>query len=140
MSKIDTIKNITVIQDLGTASDFYQKFNINNQPDECIIRSVSYVGPTVSDISGTYLLWSDMINDFICSFSACVNTNDLVNITTHIINTSPQRTIHFKHPINFSNNIRFVLYRIGSGNNIADPSTLLTGELAVLIDFITYKK
>jgi hypothetical protein len=138
MSKIDFIKNITVYQDFGTTTDYFQKFNINNQPDECVIRSVSYSGPTGTDFSGTYMIWSDMINDFICSFSIDASNTGAKPI--HNINISPQTHIHFKQPINFSNNIRFVLYLVGVGNNISTPSTSLHGDLSMNIDFITYKK
>lgn len=140
MSKIDFIKNITVFQDFSFGvTDFYQKFNINNQPDECIIRSISYVGPIAPllDIPGIYMIWSDLINDYICSFAIDGKTSG--SYWPAIINASPQIQIHLKQPINFSNNIRFVLYKVDPGNAI-NRSTFLLGQFSMNIDFITYKK
>jgi hypothetical protein len=139
MSKIDFIKNISIYQDFSATTDFYQKLNINNQPDECIIRSISYSGPT-TDSSGGYLIWSDMINDFIGSFAVDSSTYGGTK-TSHNVNISPQINIHFKYPINFSNNMRFVLYGVVNGNPmIITPVGGLTGEFTMNIDFITYKK
>ena len=60
---IESIKNVTIFTDLSSGVDFTQNVIINNQPDECVVRSISYAGDETVDPKGTYLIWSDLIND-----------------------------------------------------------------------------
>jgi hypothetical protein len=139
MSKIEFIKNITIFQDFSTGvTNFNQYLNINNQPDECIIRSISYAGPTATDISGTYLIWSNLTNDYICSFS--IDASNTGAKPTHNMNISPNIQIHFKQPLVFYKYVQFVLYVVIAGNTQATPSILLHGDFSMNLDFITYKK
>jgi hypothetical protein len=131
--EIESIKNITVYQGL-TTTDFYQNVTINNQPDECIIRSINYAGPS-TDTTGVYLIWSDLINDFIGSFA--VRTD---GTTGQAFNLNPQIKLLLTNK-QVPSNLHFVLYTVGNGSRVViQAGTLLSGDLSISMDFIQYKK
>ena len=139
MSDIESIKNVTFYQDLGTSSDFSQIANINNHPDQCIIRAISYAGAK-TDIYGVYLVWCDIIQDFIGSFSVSTVATASTDVTFNIT-TSPQTTIQLKNPVNSVSQLRFVIYAVNAGNRQAVTlNGALTGDFSISMDFIAYKK
>ena len=136
MSKIASVKNITIYTCLATASDFNQNVNIVNHPDECIVRTISYSGPA-TDTTGTYLIWSSLINDFIGSF--VVNTNS--NAATNATSTNARTVIKFQEAINNVSNLHFSIYTVATGQRtLIQAQSLLAGDLAISLDFIKYKK
>ncbi len=138
MSNIASIKNVCIYQDLGTDSDFYQAVNIANKPDQCIIRSITYAGPN-TDIYGAYIIWSDLINDFIGSFSVSADTTAGSDVTFSAT-TCPQTTLHFPNPINNMSQIHFVIYGVNAGTRQAETlNGALSGDLVIQLDFIKYK-
>lgn len=133
---IESIKNVTIFTDLSSGVDFTQNVIINNQPDECVVRSISYAGDETVDPKGTYLIWSDLINDYVGSFSIGNN----VALDYLAINTNPQTRIFLKNkPLASNSTLRFAVHSVGVGNRVS-AVVALSGELAVCLDFIKYTK
>ena len=141
MSKIQSVKNVTIYNDLGAlgaTGRFNQNLNLNNQPSECIVRSISYCGYPV-DTPGMYLIWSSIINDYIGSFALRLN-GTVANYTSNV-NTTPQTLITFQNPVGVNNLAQFIIMVVDPGTGLAVAVTnQLTGELAIGLDFIQYKK
>ena len=133
MSDIVSIVNLVAYQGL-TGASFVQKTNLTHiQPQECVIRSINYLAaPT--DLSGTYLIYSNLINGFIGSFSVATD-----GIHTSAINFCPQTRIFLGNKTNFANEISFAIYAINIGANPPTQYSSLAGDLAITIDFIQYK-
>jgi hypothetical protein len=93
-------------------------------PDEVVIRSINFNG-LVSD-THLYVIWCNIINDNIGSF--CGGT---------ISPQSPQTRIWIRGQI--PNNLEFRLQTptVAAG---LQPVTAMTGDLAITMDFIKYKR
>ena len=141
MSKIQSVKNVTIYNDLGAlgaTGRFNQNLNLNNQPSECIVRSISYCGYP-SDTPGMYLIWSSIINDYIGSFAVKLN-GTAANYTSNV-NMTPQTLLTFQNPTGVNNQVQFIIMTIENGTGLAIAVTnQLIGELAIGLDFIQYKK
>jgi hypothetical protein len=133
--EIENIKNVTIIQDFTTATSFLQNVHVAFKPDECIVRAISYTGPN-TDGTGVYLIWSDLINDFIGTFGVSVT----VAADTHNINVFPNIRILLKNCQPFNTQMSFKLYTVVSGNTQVATSTNLAGDFTMSLDFISYKK
>jgi hypothetical protein len=136
MPEIKSIKNITITQDFSATIDFYIKPYLLETPDECVIRGISYEGPT-TDTSGIYLVWCDLINDFICSFAVDASTIGGTKLT-HNINVCPQSRIIINTSSIYSQ-IHLKIFSLDVGN-VYIPCTTLTGEFALTLEFVKYKK
>ncbi len=130
MSNIKSIINFTAVRGL-TSATFTAKANINNAPDECVIRAINYTGPG-TDLAGTYLIQSNLTNDFIGSFALAPD-----GVHPASVNTNPQTRIFLQNKTNFTD-MSFTIYIVNAGGNPPTPYALLTGNLAVSIDFIHY--
>ena len=128
MSNIKSIINFTAVRGLNSAS-FTAKSNINNAPDECVIRAINYTSPG-TDAPGTYLIQSSLTNGFIGSFSLAPDGVNPVGV-----NTNPQTRIFLQNKTNFAD-MSFTIYVVNAGDNPPTPSGLLVGDLAISIDFI----
>ena len=137
MNKIESINNVTIFTDFSISTNFSQTVTINNLPDQCIVRSISYSGAT-TDTTGVYLIWSDIINDYIGSFVL----RNTVAADGHVFNSTPQTVIDLHNkPMNSNSSLQFVIYRVGVGERTPVPAgTSLIGEIAISLDFIKYKK
>ena len=130
MPNIKAIKNLTVYQDLDTNTEIEVNPRIFVQPDVCVVRCISY-SAIQGDLTGNYLVWSDLTQDFIGTFA--------LNTIEHI-NVYPQTMFTVLNPINTNSNIKFKIYSVENGNQQAAPiSNELTGKISIQMDFITYK-
>lgn len=136
MKDIQSIKNVTVYQDLNTSTDFYQNLSLYGDCSDCIVRSITYSGPAIAE-QGCYLIWCDLVNDFIGSFAIIVNATDT---TQNPINSNPQTHIHLREPLPSNSTIHFKIYNVSAGNRQAVATSTLSGDLAICLDFISYKK
>lgn len=137
MSKYEMIKNVVVFNDLSTTTDF--TFNIgplSMNPDICIVRSISYAGQK-NDVEGTFLIWSDIANDYIGSFAT--NKMDSDEQTT-CINLSPQTVILTKQPIMNNTDRSFKIHQVDVGNKQIEADAQLYGDFSITLEFVTYKK
>jgi hypothetical protein len=133
MSDIVSIVNLVAYQGL-TGASFVQKTSLTHiQPQECVIRSINYSAAS-TDVSGTYLIYSNLINNFIGSFSIALDGTH-----TSAINTSPQTRIFLGNKTNFANEISFTIYIINTGANPPTQWSTLTGDLSISMDFIQYR-
>ena len=86
-----------------------------------------------------YLIWSSIINDYIGSFALRLN-GTVANYTSNV-NTTPQTLITFQNPVGVNNQAQFIIMVVDPGTGLAVAVTnQLTGELAIGLDFIQYKK
>ena len=132
MSDIKSIINVTATQGL-TSGSFTHTKAINNTPDVCIIRSINYAGP-INELGGMYLIRSSITGDFIGSFSI----TPIATVATSV-NSNPQTTIMMSNKTAFDQ-IEFSIWVINSGSNVLSQYTGLTGDLAIHMDFVQYKK
>ena len=94
-------------------------------PDEVVIRSINFNG-LVSD-TRMYVIWCNIINDNIGSFCGGTSNNS---------SQSPQTRIWIRGQI--PNNLEFRL-QIPSLTGL-QPVLTMTGDLAITMDFIKYKR
>jgi hypothetical protein len=125
-----------ITQDLSATVSFYNKPFLSYTPDECVVRSLSYQGPTTA-ISGVYLIWCSLINDFICSFSVDASSLGGTKLT-HSVNVFPQTRIMINTNL-ICNEIQYKIYAIDPANNLVQCSTL-AGEMALTLEFVEYGK
>lgn len=112
------IKNATFVFS-GGVGDY--PLNLPFQPNQAIVRSISYAGPNDRE-SGVYMIRTSISQDFIGHFQVS-NYSVTVNPQTHILIKSPMQ-----QSINFS-----VHTPAGQGEWV---SVDLTGDLVISIDFI----
>ena len=133
MSRFDKIKNISILNDLTTnPSTWYQNSNLTFQPDECVVRQITYNGPPLLD--GAYLVWCNIINDFICSFAVNENSQDV----STCVNVCPGIIIKL-FPNSVPSSLQFTLYTINS-SSIPVVNTSSLGTIIINLDFYSYKK
>ena len=133
MSRFDKIKNLSIFNDLTTTpSTWYQNSNLTFQPDEMVVRQITYNGPPLLD--NCYMIWSNITNDFIGSFA--VNENSQ-NVST-CANVTPGTVIKIA-PNSVPQSLQFTLYTISSSNiPVVDTNSL--GMIIINLDFYSYKK
>ena len=129
MPEILSIKNVTASHEFAAVPAQFHH-TITSMPmhpiDEIVIRAVSWNGAVNDD--SLYLLWSNITNDFIGSFSG-----------ENIVPQSSGIRIILTHPP--PNVLEFKLFRPHTIND-APPnfSDNVTGKIAIHLDFISYKK
>ena len=118
MSEIEARKTIIISQDCKASEQWDAKFFVPFKPDEMIIRSVVHRTFDNREYE-TFLVWSDLIGDVICSaFDGC--------------NYCPQTVFVLKKDIGSQS--RFQIQNVdGSVGGATD------GKLAITIEFIKYK-
>lgn len=94
-------------------------------PDECVIRSITFNG-SLADTSA-YMIWCNLKNDFIGSFSG-----------GDITSASPQTRIRLNAPIN--NMLHFKLYSPNVANQPPLSAAAMTGDLIIHMDLIKYRR
>jgi hypothetical protein len=135
MPVIDYIKNVTVAGAFGTLIPLAGVPGIMSKPisgmpdpppDEVIIRAINWNGLAADN--QMYLLWSNITNDFVGSFCGG-------SLAPHF----PQTVIRLTAPV--PNNLEFKLYGvIGCNPAKYEFKDTVTGDLAVHLDFVRYKK
>ena len=123
MPRIKNIKNF-IVNASGSATSFMQDTKVAFQPDEAIVRQISYSGPVAQE-AGNFLVWSSLINDYIGSFQVN-NYGATSNPNIHIM-------IHSMLP----NTLEFRIDTVLS-NGTTVPYLGLTGDFTMHIDFIKY--
>jgi len=129
MREIESIKNITVSQSLAGVQGVFHH-TIKEMPihpvDEVVISAVTWSGR--QDDIELYLLWSNIENNFVTSFTGS-NTNPHFPNTRIIWTKPPPNVLEFKlyHPQLIEDVPPFFC------NNV-------DGEIAIHLEFITYKK
>jgi hypothetical protein len=115
-----------------------QSVNIPFHPDECIVRQITFVEPSVIAAVGMYFIWSSLKNDYIGTFAVSqnsYNTYTAVQLGQSSFMSNPQTVvIPGSHP----SAISFRIDALVNGNYV--PQTTLTGNVNVQIDFIKYKE
>jgi hypothetical protein len=130
MADIKSIINSTVTQGLTSAS-FAHNANINNQPHECVIRSINYSGP-VAEVAGTYLIRSSLTNGYIGSFAICPTAT-----IPSSVNSNPQTRIYLGNKL-VTGQITYTIYTVSGGTPV--QYNALVGSLSISMDFIEYLK
>jgi hypothetical protein len=126
-TNIQCIKNVTVTYRWAAeAGDFQKQLTgmPSVTPDEVIIRALNFNGQSAD--SNLYLVWSNLTNDFIASFCGGA-------LAPHF----PQTRIFLTNPV--PNFLQFKLYTPTQADRNLVVSTI-TGDLAIHMDFIYYKK
>ena len=130
MSNIEYIKNVTAYTSFARQTGEPGEFScqLTSMPDlmphEAIIRTIVFNGET-TDVN-VYLLWSNLTNDIICSFSGVASTA-----------VSPGIVIRFTGPI--PNNLEFKIFTPADVME-KDFVNVMKGDIAINIDFIKYKR
>lgn len=131
MSKVETIKNVAVYTDLMDSSANWNKdLNLGFEPDEVYVRQITYCGP--ADQDGAYLIWSNLNQGHIGSFSLF----DDPDRGSVCVNATPNTLI--KCQGNTPMNLQFQLFSIDSDSKPVH-STFLKGTLIINLDFVKYK-
>ena len=123
MPRIVAIKNFTAMGS-SSATEFRAKSNFGFQPDEAVIRQISYSGPNAQE-AGIFHIWSSLANDYIGCFEV---SNFGVTLTPHTL-------ILLKSPL--PNELSFRIDSVAA-DGTAIPYTGLVGDIGVRIDFIKY--
>ncbi len=126
MADIHYIKNVTAFSNFAaSAGEFSTQLTSmpDYNPDEVIIRALNFNGD-VAD-GNLYLVWSNLTNDYIGSFCGG-------SLSPHF----PQTKIHLNSPV--PNRLEFKLFTAIGG--AALQVTSMTGDLAIHMDFIKYKR
>ena len=124
MPRIKNIKNLTVTA-VGSATPFTAQTSFGFQPDEAIIRQITYFAPGIAQEVGNFLIWSSLINDYIGSFQ--------VNNYGVGVNPNIQIIIQSLLPSSLDFRIDTIL---ADGSRV--PHLGLTGDFTMHIDFIKY--
>jgi hypothetical protein len=130
---IQYIKNVTAYASfnasLGQWTQQIQSLPADN-PDECIIRSITYLGPANS--VKTYLIWSSLNNDYIGS----------ANVDA-ISTQAPGARIMLNNPV--GNSVTFQLHQIvpsavpGASITQAATDVAADGSIVIHMEFVKYK-
>lgn len=129
MPEILSIKNVTASHSFTNVPGQFQH-TITSMPihpvDEIVIRAVNWNGESADNF--LYLLWSSITNDFVASFCGG-------SIAPHF----PGTRIILSHPP--PNVLEFKLYHPRTKSD-APPNfdDNVKGDIAIHIDFISYKK
>ena len=76
MADILDVQNVTIIQDLNSALDWYYLLQPRFEADVCIVRSIHYYGSENADSQGAFLIHSNISGNgdgYLGSF-CCYNT------------------------------------------------------------------
>jgi hypothetical protein len=136
--EIEIIKNVSVFANLGSSSDFTVALNLSGNYNACVIRTISYAG-TNTDLPDTYLIWADIANNYVGSFSVGGTTTASTTVYNNTC-IAPQTMIYFKQ-LHSSNQIRFRVDKVIAGVQQSNPNSAgnyITGNLAITMDFIRY--
>jgi hypothetical protein len=131
MPKINNITNIVVTQGLTSASFVRSLSTVNINPDICNVSQINYLS-VAGDASGVYLIYCDLIQGFIGSFTIVTGSVNAINLT-------PMKTLYMGNKDNFAD-VSFTLYIVSAGNAIPIQANALTGILSISLDFISYHK
>lgn len=126
MSRIQVVKNFTATGDLTT--DMIRPLGLNFQPDEAIVRSITYAGPDITFLE-PFAVHCSLINDYIGTFQIA----GIYGTTVY-----PQTIIPFS-PL--SPVPGFVTFRADEIQAVGPPTPIyaLTGLISISIDFIKYR-
>ena len=101
--------------------------NFHFQPDFAILRGITF--NTTTATTGLYLLWSNLINDYIVTISGQLNAGG---------NRHPQTVLKIQRPID---QLIFQLYQLNNDGTITAPTSLPNDWLFSLsFDFVRLKK
>ena len=125
MPRISIVKNFTAASNLKEgASEFHTPTNFGFQPDEVIIRQISYYG-IEPYVEGLLYIW-------------CSLTNDVIG-TIHVNNASntvyPKSCMIIKSSL--PNQLQFRVYA-RNDEKVLVPWPNAGGEIAIQMDFIKY--
>lgn len=134
MSKIESIRNVTIYQNLAVPNGtiFYAPINtIGFEPDELIVRSIVANGTGLANDFNVYLIYCDMIesDQILGTFTGCGNQEIPQPFTSN-----PQTIFRVKKPIATIQNIGI---RIQSDKTTAVKT--VDRILTISLDFIKYE-
>ena len=123
MPRIKNIKNLTVNAS-GSAASIIAPTAFGFQPDEAVVRQISYFGPVAQE-AGNFLIWCSLHNDYIGSFQ----------VNNFGITVNPNITILIQSMLPSS-----LEFRIDTvlADGSTTPYTALVGDITIHMDFLKY--
>ena len=128
MPEVQYIKNVVAYAKFAATPSHFAKMITgmpDSNPDEVVIRAINFNGQVNDNF--LYLVWCSLTNDFIASFCG-----------GNLSPQSPGTVIRLNAPV--PNMLEFKLYGMDAAGSEAKYMNAVTGDLAIHLDFIKYKR